>query len=320
MGRQVAGRRQRLWCVALLVAATTLSPIGVASAARAAEDSPGRETSLAYVDQTNEHYGQIVVLDSATGQRRWVTPGPADGQSPRWSPHGDRILYLDMSEELRADLVVMESDGSRARRLVSGKDYEIHDAAWGPGGGRVLLSMTTWGDQAATPRLYLMSTGTGALAPVRVTVPNRRIRGIDWSRDGTIAVEAVDDRGAGGSALFVGRPDGSALRQVTRPRAGLFDTTPRWSPDGGRLLFSRVEEGAGCEQKVMVLTASTGELRRAPTGCSGYLASWWPDGTHVLYNDHVDSLFSVALEGPDELLVQRKALMASTPALPRTGA
>ena len=196
MGRRQFARRQALEIVALIGVAT-LGSLVVAVPARAADDSPASETSVVYVDQTDEHYGQIVVRNAETGQRQWLTSGPADGQSPRWSPSGDRILYLDLSGNLLTDLMVMESDGSHARRMLAGKDYDIHDATWAPD-SRVLLSMTPFHDQQATPDLYLLSTETGALEPMHVEIPNRRIRGIDWSRDGSIAVEGVDDRGPGG--------------------------------------------------------------------------------------------------------------------------
>ena len=45
----------------------TLGPLVVAVPARAADDSPASETSLVYVDQTDEHYGQIVVQNAGTG-------------------------------------------------------------------------------------------------------------------------------------------------------------------------------------------------------------------------------------------------------------
>jgi TolB protein len=41
-------------------------------------------------------------------------------------------------------------------------------------------------------------------------------------------------------AIFTIRPDGTQLRQVTRPRPGVIDQYPDWSPDGRKLVFHRM--------------------------------------------------------------------------------
>ena len=282
--------------------------------------------SLVFVDQTDARYGQIVVLDPATGQRTQLTSGPGERTWPRWSPGGDRILFLESDDDSVGfpDLVIMDSDGSNRRGLLSGEDYLIADMAWSPDGRRIALSMAR-NDQQSPADLYVLSTSTGALTRLHLRIPQRHLRSIDWSSKGSIAVEAVAaDNSPQGAALFVLNPDGTGLRQVTTPRGGTFDLTPRWSPEGGRLLFSRETDAGRCSMNLMVMTASGDDLHRVPTSCGAYLASWWPDGAHVLYNDEVDSLFAMALNGPEQFLIARGAFMASwrpgsTPALPATG-
>src|SRR4051812_1855830 len=41
-------------------------------------------------------------------------------------------------------------------------------------------------------------------------------------------------------ALFTSRTDGSDERQLTRPSAGVVDDEPAWSPDGSRIVFTRI--------------------------------------------------------------------------------
>ncbi len=41
-------------------------------------------------------------------------------------------------------------------------------------------------------------------------------------------------------AIFTIRPDGTRLRQITRPSRGVIDQYPDWSPDGDRLVFHRM--------------------------------------------------------------------------------
>ena len=74
--------------------------------------------------------------------------------------------------------------------------------------------------------------------------------------------------------------DGSRL-----PRAltsGTRDTTPRWSPDGTRLAFTRPAAGSG---QVFVLNLAGGEaqpITDLPRGASAPI--WSPDGTHIAFS------------------------------------
>jgi len=69
------------------------------------------------------------------------------------------------------------------------------------------------------------------------------------------------------------------------PRAltsGTRDTTPRWSPDGTRLAFTRPAAGSG---QVFVLNLAGGEaqpITDLPRGASAPI--WSPDGTHIAFS------------------------------------
>jgi Tol biopolymer transport system component len=57
---------------------------------------------------------------------------------------------------------------------------------------------------------------------------------------GQIVFRRYLDAGRTTGALFTIRPDGTGVRQVTRPRRGVIDQYPDWSPDGRRLVFHRM--------------------------------------------------------------------------------
>lgn len=73
--------------------------------------------------------------------------------------------------------------------------------------------------------------------------------------------------------------DGAAARPFT---AGPGDTRPRWSPDGGRLLFLRTSPEPGAVAQVAVMPAGGGEAATITSFSLGVSeAEWSPDGTRI---------------------------------------
>jgi TolB protein len=72
-----------------------------------------------------------------------------------------------------------------------------------------------------------------------------------------------------GTSIFTMKPDGTGLRRLTE-EAGSIDFSPRWSPDGRRVLFSRsrFSTGGGLEQSDLFLVSADGRnehrLTRTP--------------------------------------------------------
>ena len=81
--------------------------------------------------------------------------------------------------------------------------------------------------------------------------------------------------------------DGSGERQVGE------GANPRWSPEGGRLLFEDMDNGSGAPLGIWVVDLATGDLSRlVDEGSNG---RWLPDGERISY--HVSVLTPV--EGTD---------------------
>ena len=84
--------------------------------------------------------------------------------------------------------------------------------------------------------------------------------------------------------------DGSGLRQLTTPAPDTqLDLSPRWSPDGGRLMFTRVtlppDETGDATGSLLTVPPTGGEPTELVAGAVG--GDWAPDGATV-----------VVLEGP----------------------
>ena len=114
-----------------------------------------------------------------------------------------------------------------------------------------------------------------------------------WSPDGSlIAFDA--DRGDPNSkqGIYTMRSDGSDFHRVTiRPPGYEFDVSPRFSPDGKRLVFTRFR-GKGCPQPYCpsehaalftVALDGTGLRRLTTFAIHAGDADWSPDGKRIVF-------------------------------------
>jgi dipeptidyl aminopeptidase/acylaminoacyl peptidase len=107
-----------------------------------------------------------------------------------------------------------------------------------------------------------------------------------------VAVDAAEDRYT--TALGIVPADGSQpARALT---FGLFDSQPRWSPDGSRLAFIRGTEAGKPGQLWVIPIAGGGEggrLTDLPKGAGN--PAWSPDGRRIAFT----SATNPALDGPE---------------------
>jgi Tol biopolymer transport system component len=102
------------------------------------------------------------------------------------------------------------------------------------------------------------------------------------SPDGTKVAFASDRDGT--FHIYVVNPDGSGLVKFTNDAAG--DLSPRWSPDGRQIAFSRAgslfvmnSDGANVRQ----ITEAEPEATAAPCKAGAFFGGWSPDGTRLTF-------------------------------------
>ena len=151
-------------------------------------DSPGFDaypawspdgTWVSYYHQDEAGSG-IYVVPSIGGERRLLIPGPGLEGGHAWSPDGRRIVYAE-----RRGLYVLERESGTTSRLTDppARCCGDGDPRYSPDGRTIAFVRT---DGARLHDLYLVPA-TGGTA-TRLTKGLVRVRGFDWSGDGSALV------------------------------------------------------------------------------------------------------------------------------------
>ncbi|MFC1530359.1 TolB family protein, partial [Gemmatimonadota bacterium] len=126
-----------------------------------------------------------------------------------------------------------------------------------------------------------------------------RVIGVDGSGDAAVAdlavsVNAPDFSPTGSHFALYGYPsdttwsiytvrnDGSDLQRLTTTE-GVWDHVPDFSPDGSRIVFSRIYPNEGMRSEVWVMNTDGTEQHHI--GIAGDGAVWSPNGTRLAYAD-----------------------------------
>lgn len=201
-----------------------------------------RDGQLASLD--NEIY---VMNDDGSNVRR-ITHDGHRKRGVRWSPDGRHLLFsadtdvIDTAGQKTDDIFLMNADGQQLRRLTEHPELD-GQPSWGPDGERIAFSSTRNG----LLEIYVLHLDSGALQ--QLTHSGAEIGGYAmapaWSPDGSeIAYElAIPGQGR---HIYLIDAEGKRNRPLVKQAPLILGTllmnfSPRWAPDGERLLYRAVK-------------------------------------------------------------------------------
>ena len=191
-----------------------------------------------------------------------------------------------------SEIYVMDPDGSVQTRLTTDASNDQR-ADISPDGQRIAFASNRSGGHF---EIFVMdSDGTDArqltftVAPVSNTWPR-------WSPNGDWI--AFQSNVSGVAQIYVIRPDGSDLHQITNSAVNQF---PAWSPDGTRLAVRR-----DADIYVLDLIGGADPVRLTTIGPLNQMASWSPDGKKIAFMStrgagNYPSVFVMNADGSDQI-------------------
>lgn len=242
--------------------------------------------------KTNADGLVLTVMDSNLAEL--MSSGEGLLAQPVWSPDGSRLAYTSLA-------VVGDSSASSQIWLtpvshfeptaLSIKDLTVEGSpTWSPDGSQLAFHILT-----SAPTGLVVSAADGSTRAITAIAQN--VSNPSWSpTDDKIAfVGSAEPFGL--SDLFVARPDGSELSQLTAD--GWERLAASWSPEGERLAFYTLnDDDTGA---LFVIDGDGGQLLQIGEDVSiaedlsvGEGPTWSPDGQLLAYSRHGETEVMVA--------------------------
>ena len=187
--------------------------------------------------------------------------------APSWSADGTKIAFAS-DRDGRYGVYVMRADGTHSRRLLVSKGGNA-SPSWSPDGRSIVFSEVGAG-------LFVMRSDGGGVKRITHALFTEDVDPA-WSPDGARIVFVRKEAGVG-SALFLIRPDGSGLCELTPFTA--TTESPAWSPDGSVVAYSA---GDGHGFGISVVRADGKRRRELTPQALDFHPAWSPDGRRIAF-------------------------------------
>lgn len=192
-----------------------------------------------------------------------------NAKRPRLSPDRAWVAFDGAPPGKRAmsdfDIQLVHLDGTGLRTLTTSADWDT-DAQWSPDG--------RWLSFTRSPPSPMDCTGSAIWVMRNDGSDARRVApgcGARWSRDGRRLVYSSVD----GDLFVVDLQTEKRQRLLATPA---YEDAAGWSPNGKKILFTRMRAGESGD--VFVMNADGSGARRLAHGVAG---CWSPDGRKILY-------------------------------------
>lgn len=242
-------------------------------------------STIIYARKSMDKFADQVVsdlwaIDTRSGKQRPLVSGQGSSSSVRWSPDGDRLVYLT-STNGKPDLRLRYQDNGESFSLAQ-LEYGPSAPVWSPDGKRIAFSMFVPDDRASFAK------------------PPKSPAGAEWAKPVSIVDDLVfrfDGAGylpKGKTQIFTLSAEGGTPRQVTRGANG-FDT-PQWLGNDTLLVTGNEADNAELDPieseiyRVDLLNQTVTALTQRDGPDFAPLVS--PNGARIAYRGYDDKLKS----------------------------
>jgi len=286
---RVVGDASQLWKVPVASSSgarigppTMVMPLLEASAFDLVEN--GQHLAFLRVRSTSNIW---IARSGPDSTRRWLTTGSAISSSPRLSPDGRMVAFIQ-GDLTSTNAFVVGSDSGPATQLTFLRDRQVRGLAWSPSGRQVAYCTTG----EASPEMAIVTlTGTRVAVPATSGLSD----GCDiaWGTDDEILYNRVGNRNFAILSLS-GRPE---RLLVSNDSVG-FMFSPLVDASGDRVAveWNRPRDGG---QRIWVISRRDSSQRRL-TGGSGRALRWASDG-QMLYALLQDRVCRLDVSRPDSV-------------------
>lgn len=266
------------------------------------KEGPFLSRVVASSDRAGSQIKEIYVMDWDSANMEQVSNHRSISISPAWSPDGKKIAYTSYVKRVgakfrNADMLLLDL-ASGKRSLVSYRQGINSGASFSPDGRNIYLTIS----QGSSPDIYKMTLDGNLVGKITNGPAGALNVEPAMSEDGKLAFSS--DR-AGRPMIYTANADGSNVKRITF--AGVFNSSPAWSPDGKKIAFSGQSDN---NFDIFVMNADgTGMIRltsaKKPNGkmASNEDPSFSPDGRFVMYTSNrtgKNQIYISTVDGTEE--------------------